>query len=29
VAGPMPRELVIGHELAAALFCDVVTKEAG
>ena len=29
VRGPMPRELVIGHELAAALFCEVLTKEAG
>jgi DtxR family Mn-dependent transcriptional regulator len=29
VAGPMPREVVIGHELARALFCEIVAKEAG
>lgn len=27
--GPVSRDQVIGHELAAALFCDVVPKEAG
>lgn len=29
VGGPTPRELVLGHDLAAALFCEIVTKEAG
>ena len=29
VVGPPPREQVIGHELAEALFCEIVTKEAG
>lgn len=29
LVGPTPREQVIGHELAAALFCEIVTKEAG
>ena len=27
--GPTPREVVIGHELAGALFCVIVEKEAG
>lgn len=29
VIGPAPREHVIGHELAQALFCVMVEKEAG
>jgi DtxR family Mn-dependent transcriptional regulator len=29
VAGPIPREHVIGHELAGALWCSMVEEEVG
>jgi DtxR family Mn-dependent transcriptional regulator len=29
VAGPMPRDHIIGYELASALWCSVVEEEVG